>query len=161
MTISDLIQQVGDDNIGVQNLDDDATACNLNGDVGSFTFNTDPKFVRERVPGQTPQHMGLVLWMPAERVRSIEALPAPSLAARLASVEAERDRYKTAHARVEEGLVDAINAVSSGTLAHFGDHTGRSCQVGTTRLNEWRAALALARDHINGHEPVAPEVGAP
>jgi hypothetical protein len=92
MTLSDIIRVVGDDNVLFQNLDHDSVGCKVEGNVGRFTFRTDPKHIRERAVGE-PSHVGLVVWLPRDKMPADLAAPAPptkaeaALAALLAAAD--------------------------------------------------------------------------
>ena len=67
MKLSELIEHVGDDNIGFQNLDHDALEIQMHGGDGKITFATDPKHVKERALGEA-SHVALVLWIPKDKL---------------------------------------------------------------------------------------------
>ena len=67
MKLSELIEHVGDDNIGFQNLDHDTAEAEMSGGVGRITFRTDPQHVKERAFGEA-SHVALVLWIPKDKL---------------------------------------------------------------------------------------------
>lgn len=65
MKLSELILAVGDDNIKLQNLDQ--SSISLDWSIkkgGKITFGTE----EEIIPGEGTRHLGLVLWLPRDRV---------------------------------------------------------------------------------------------
>lgn len=67
MTLSELIANVGDDNVQFQSLDEATESCTLTGNTGRFTFHTDPKHALERATGE-PSHIALVVWLPVDKL---------------------------------------------------------------------------------------------
>ena len=77
MKISELISKVGDENIKVQQLLTDFTAGNIGKKGATLTFATDSGFVSEynrcAALGGSPSHVGLVVWIPADRLHAARA----------------------------------------------------------------------------------------
>lgn len=77
MKISELIAAVGDDNIIVQQLLTDFTAGSVGKKGATLTFATDSGFVSEynkcAVLGGQPSHIGLVVWIPADKIRAAKS----------------------------------------------------------------------------------------
>jgi hypothetical protein len=71
MKLSELIAAYGDDKVQFQNLDQCATALNMNGHTTKITFGTEQSLTPE---GTTK--LGLVVWMDRDRVKEITAKPA-------------------------------------------------------------------------------------
>lgn len=74
LPISELVRLVGDDNIQVQNLLQNCTDLRKGKKLSTITFATDPKMVHEFIEagiGGRSKVVGLVLWMPAEKIDEI------------------------------------------------------------------------------------------
>ncbi len=67
MSLTAILAKIGDTNITVQNLVTDMTAGNVGKKGATITFATDPTFVAQlnkcAVLGETPQKIGLVIWV--------------------------------------------------------------------------------------------------
>lgn len=70
MKTSELIAAVGDDNVGIQNIDTCATSLHWSEKKGArITFGSDVKILPE---GRTDK-LGLIVWLPRDRVSAIIA----------------------------------------------------------------------------------------
>lgn len=66
MKLSALIAAIGDDKVGIQNLDDCASSLNYNIKTGSkITFGTD-----QRIDPMGTEKLGLVLWLDRDAVKA-------------------------------------------------------------------------------------------
>lgn len=68
MKMSDLILAVGDDNVVFQNLLNDAHAIDKTKQGTKITFYTDAIQAEEMLCGGKTKKIGLVLWLPRDRV---------------------------------------------------------------------------------------------
>jgi hypothetical protein len=68
MGIVELITALGDDNVKLNPLDSCITGMNKRKDHNEFTFCTDQAF-----GSKGPKDLGLVLWLPREKVQEIMA----------------------------------------------------------------------------------------
>ena len=68
MKMSELILAVGDDHVQFQNLLNDAQSIDKTKHGTKITFYTGAIQAEELLDGGTPKMMGLVLWLPKERV---------------------------------------------------------------------------------------------
>lgn len=68
MKLSELIQHVGDEHVQIQNLDNSLIKAKTAATDGEITFATDKSKVIERAVGKKPSHVGLVVWLPRERL---------------------------------------------------------------------------------------------
>lgn len=72
MKLSELIAHVGDDAVKVQNLQGDFVGSNNGPKGATITFATDPVHVSQLAKaamlGTKPDHVGLVLWLPRNRL---------------------------------------------------------------------------------------------
>lgn len=69
MDLSDLILAIGDDNVGIQNLDQCATTLNYSARRGTtITFGTDQVLT----PNGT-ERLGMVIWLPRAKVEALLA----------------------------------------------------------------------------------------
>ena len=68
MKISELIAAVGDDHVQFQNLLNDAQSIDKTKHGTKITFYTGAIQAEELMGGGTPKNMGLVLWLPQDRV---------------------------------------------------------------------------------------------
>ena len=68
MKLSELIQHVGDEHVQIQNLDQSCVSAKAGKRDGEFTFATDREKVIERAMGKKVSHIGLVVWVPVDRL---------------------------------------------------------------------------------------------
>jgi hypothetical protein len=68
MKMSELIATVGDDHVQFQNLLNDAQSIDKTKHGTKITFYTGAIQVEELMGGGKPKNMGLVLWLPQDRV---------------------------------------------------------------------------------------------
>jgi hypothetical protein len=68
MKLSELIQLVGDEHVQLQNIDESLIKARAGTHDGEITFATDKAKVIERAVGRKPSHVGLVVWLPRERL---------------------------------------------------------------------------------------------
>lgn len=68
MKMSELILAVGDENVVFQNLLNDAQSVEKTKSGTKITFYTDAIQAEEMLGGGMPKKMGLVLWLPKDRV---------------------------------------------------------------------------------------------
>lgn len=67
MKLSDLIRTIGDDKVGIQNLDTCATTLNYNAKSGTkITFGTDQSLT----PNGT-EKLGMVIWLDRQAVQAV------------------------------------------------------------------------------------------
>jgi hypothetical protein len=76
MKMSELILAVGDENVQFQNLLNDARSIDKTKDGTKITFYTNAIHAEELLNGGKTKNIGLVLWLPRDRVDA--ALAAPS-----------------------------------------------------------------------------------
>jgi hypothetical protein len=70
MKMSELILAVGDDNVRFQNLTNDAQSIDKTKHGTKITFYTDAIQAEELLGGGETKNMGLVLWLPRDRVNA-------------------------------------------------------------------------------------------
>lgn len=74
MKLSELILQVGDENIIFQNLNNDMSGCECLKNEGRITFSTDKSKVKDlmavNITGGETEYLGLVLWLPRKRIQT-------------------------------------------------------------------------------------------
>lgn len=68
MKMSELLLAVGDDNVRFQNLLNDAHSIEKNKRGTKITFYTDAIQAEEWLGGGRPKNIGLVVWLPKDRV---------------------------------------------------------------------------------------------
>lgn len=68
MKLSELIQHVGDEHVQLQNLDESLIKARTATNDGEITFATDKSKVIERAVGRKTSHIGLVVWLPRDRL---------------------------------------------------------------------------------------------
>jgi hypothetical protein len=68
MKLSELIQHVGDEHIELQNIDSSLVKAKTCKQDGEITFATDKSKVIDRAIGNKPKHVGLIVWLPRERL---------------------------------------------------------------------------------------------
>jgi len=68
MKMSELIATVGDENLRFQNLDQDAQTVDKTKHGTKITFYTDAIQAEELLGGGKTDKIGLVLWLPRDRV---------------------------------------------------------------------------------------------
>lgn len=72
MKISELIAKIGDEHVKVQTLAENMTCGSITRNGGKITFATSAEFVSEMnraaILGGKPSHVGLVVWLPRERL---------------------------------------------------------------------------------------------
>jgi len=68
--MSDLILQVGDENVVFQNLDRDAHTIDKTKHGTKILFYTDAIQAEEFLDGGKPKKIGLVVWLPRDRVEA-------------------------------------------------------------------------------------------
>lgn len=68
MKMSELILAVGDENVKFQNLLNDAHTIDKTKHGTKITFYTDGVRAEELLGGGTPKNIGLVLWLPKDKV---------------------------------------------------------------------------------------------
>ncbi len=67
MSIIELLEQIGVDNITFQILDTDFTNAEIKGKKATITFATNPKIVQEMaLSNAPPTQYGLIVWVPRE-----------------------------------------------------------------------------------------------
>lgn len=76
MKLSELILAVGDDNIKCQNILNDAQTIDKNKHGTKITFYTDAIQAEELLGDGKTKNIGLVLWMPRDRVDAAVAAEA-------------------------------------------------------------------------------------
>lgn len=81
MKMSELILAVGDENVVFQNLLNDAQTIDKTKDGTKITFYTDAVQAEELLNGGATKKMGLVLWLPRDRVDAAIAAEKASKAA--------------------------------------------------------------------------------
>lgn len=70
MKMSELILAVGDENVAFQNLLNDAQSIDKTKAGTKITFYTNAIQAEELLNGGKPEKMGLVLWLPRDRVEA-------------------------------------------------------------------------------------------
>lgn len=80
MKMSELILAVGDDNVVFQNLLNDAQSVEKTKNGTKITFYTNAIQAEEMLGGGEPAKMGLVLWLPRDRVNAAVAAEKSALA---------------------------------------------------------------------------------
>lgn len=70
MKMSELILAVGDENVVLQNLSNDAYTIDKTKHGTKITFYTDQMQAEELLNGGETKKMGLVLWLPRDRVKA-------------------------------------------------------------------------------------------
>jgi len=70
MKMSDLILAVGDDNVKFQNLMNDAQNVSLSKGATRISFLTDAVTPGDFMPGVKGGNMGLVIWLPRDKVEA-------------------------------------------------------------------------------------------
>ena len=73
MKMSELILAIGDENVVFQNLLNDAQSIDKTKHGTKITFYTDAIHAEELLNGGETQKMGLVLWLPRDRVNAAVA----------------------------------------------------------------------------------------
>ncbi len=68
MKLSELTQHVGDGHVQLQNLDQSLIRAQAKTRDGEITFATDRDKVMQRAFNQPVSHIGLVVWLPVERL---------------------------------------------------------------------------------------------
>lgn len=68
MRMSELILAVGDENLKFQNLDRDAHTIDKTKSGTKITFYTDGLQAEELISGGKSKNIGLVLWLPRDKV---------------------------------------------------------------------------------------------
>ncbi|MGT2505711.1 hypothetical protein [Cupriavidus basilensis] len=70
MKLSDLIIAVGDENVSFQMLDSDAIKIDASLKETRITFAAPPQSLAEMVPDGRTKDMGLVIWLPRDKVKA-------------------------------------------------------------------------------------------
>lgn len=70
MKMSELILAVGDENVVFQNLLNDAHTIDKTKHGTKITFYTDAIYAEEMIGGGQTKKMGLVLWLPRDKVEA-------------------------------------------------------------------------------------------
>lgn len=68
MKLSELILHVGDEHVGLQNLDNSLIRAQAKTRDGEITFATDRRHVMQRAFDQPVTHVGLIVWLPVEKL---------------------------------------------------------------------------------------------
>lgn len=68
MKLSELIAHVGDEHVELQNLDNSTIRAQAKKTDGEITFATDRSKVMERAMGLSVKHLGLIVWLPVDRL---------------------------------------------------------------------------------------------
>lgn len=71
MGITKLISSVGDENIELQNISNNLDSARINGGNGRITFLTAPDKVTDLMAGNESKFVGLVVWIPRNRIPKI------------------------------------------------------------------------------------------
>lgn len=81
MKMSELILAIGDDNVKFQNLLNDAQSIDKTKHGTKITFYTDAIQAEELIGVDQSKNIGLVLWLPRDKVDAALAHPSPQQAA--------------------------------------------------------------------------------
>lgn len=68
MKLSELIEHVGNDHVQIQDLAQSLVSAKAKTNDGEITFATDHSKVVQLSTGQKPDHVGIVVWLPRNRL---------------------------------------------------------------------------------------------